>query len=350
MTTMRGKIWIRIILTTVTISAMSLFFAWRQGVPRETWYLQFVIYWTDPSFALQGVLVLAGASLLSIVVVPSIAMLFTEPIVYERYDVHERHHKSVNTSLILCVFALVVSLPVVGPELSANDIATPAAVTTIILSLFSYVGNWVMRIYDRWQSGGQSAGEPKLPRVYNSEALPRKGWQTNLDVGALASRIGGVVDGMERWSAFLEASAPTSASIWSFVRNAREPAKPNEAFDELGNAGASSQAIKTLKKSAWRRVEQLREKLAERLNVQPRQVLFLSNTTRAIEVALLGTAAGECGGDRISPAPDVVFIPAWSPERPIEHGAELGRLAALELLYGTEVSVISLQDLYPPVA
>ncbi len=317
----------------------------RTGVPRETWATVIKIFWSSGRLAAVGAAIIVAHLGGSWLLPAALLALATDPVVAVSLPIR-RLQLFVLLGLTTSVLALeLLTLPVVATVWLSSGTAQVGILAAFLASPTVVLLKLGKAFYQRWHAKRQPEGEPRLPRIYEPGARPRKGWQINLDIGAVAPRIGAVVDGLQRWSAFFEASAPTSVSIWGFIREQHVERDEQKAFDALAKAGAPRMAIRSLRKSAWRGADRLRKTIAEMLNVEPDSVFFVSNTTRAIEIGLQASAVDDTKNPPCeAPAPRVVYYPSLGDAGELEHGSELGRLKCLKRLYGTELAPVDLRD------
>ena len=331
--------WAFALLWYLMVIILLVFFTINIGPRIETGQTLFTAFWTSTTFSLLGVLFVIFVVFLPIIAIPIILSGFLSIGTYEQTGVRRRHLRYVFVVCIMSLVATIILSPIVLPYLMVRGWSEPLLYILAILNPASLFIGWLWEaLRERYKYFRGETGMPDLPPLVNVNAKPLKGWQINLDIGAVAPRIGAVVDGLQRWSSFFESSAPTSETIWTFVRGSQDlDYKPIEA---LKKAGARYKAIRGLTESAWRGVDELRARLAVFLDVQPEQVVFMTSTTRAIEVAILASARTK--NNETLHAPEVLFIPSLSRDVDIEHDALIGRLNFMHHHFSTRIKRIDI--------
>lgn len=132
---------------------------------------------------------------------------------------------------------------------------------------------------------------PQASEEFDQRIRPLDGSLLNLNVGGTAPRLRAVSDALRNWS----------INGCAALRNRRVVAQL---------------------------VEEFRAQLAAYLSVRAEQVVFLSGTTRAIEVAMLATS------------PDVIFVPCFDLQLDSEHASAIARFESLYACYGVELKRI----------
>lgn len=118
----------------------------------------------------------------------------------------------------------------------------------------------------------QLPGKSLPPLIGFTYLRPLKDKVINLDVGAFSPRLKVVIDELNIWHSLVEVSAPTSRDIWHYAQ---------------GVHGEISQTwLRKTDNLMWKGVNDLRLEIAEIVNLHSQNIIFVSNTTRAIEVAL----------------------------------------------------------------
>lgn len=304
----------------------------------ESWRILIGTFWTTPAGIAQGFLALAAGLGIAWVFAPLTAGYLTAPTVRDSTPVRRRHLRYVIACSGVAVGAVIVTFPLAAPVVASSGLLRYATRGLALLSpgalIMGALRSAVMR---RRNAVAQGSAEPPLTAVFDPAVRPRSGWQLNLDIGSLAPRIGAVVDGLANWSEFFEASAPTSRTIWTFVRG--KTGNGRDAVPEWQLEYIRKHVRPRLRKSAWAGADNLRETLATYLKVHANQIIFLGGTTRALEVALAATAYSAHGQAAEKGAPEVIFTTEY------EHDTEYGRFEALRYFHGTEITVIEIGDI-----
>jgi selenocysteine lyase/cysteine desulfurase len=143
---------------------------------------------------------------------------------------------------------------------------------------------------------------------------PRSSPIINLDVGAFSPRLKPVEDNLKNWHSLVNKSAPTSKLIWQYSRGEIDHLPP-----------------KWLKKTvglAWTGVKDLRSAIADLIKADRQNIIFVSSTTRAIQIAI----------ETLSPKDKNIVTTNF------EHPTEKRLLETTKIKYGVEIFTVEVKS------
>lgn len=215
------------------------------------------------------------------------------------------------TLTIVTVIATALAIPGLVLTLAANGVGSRILwlVGTIptVVGPFSCIAKWLYNLLII-----QSQPSPLPPLTDFPLLRPQNCKVINLDIGALAPKLFRVSNILQSWNRLAEERAPTSKAVWTFA--SQGPGNPNLPWKREAWF------------SAWQGVEILRERMAELLRVLPEDVVFVTSTTRALDIALE------------SVKPTTVITTDH------EHESEYHLLSLMEAKYGTKIIRIPIQE------
>lgn len=295
----------------------------------EVWLEVIGAYWQAPRFAFKGVVVIVAFLGMGWIVVPSIVSFFRPPVAGKRPESRRRHTRYLLGLTGAVVVICGATVPVVEPRLAQTGIWNAMMSLLAGLSPVGLASSWGRQLYQTREFGFIDSGEPELTQLLDPSQRPQRGWQTNLDIGSIAPRIGAVVDSLNRWSREIESNAATSELIWNYVGGDSARAVGDVSLEEERIREMELQRLRRmLGESSWRGVNALRSRVADLVGVESGQVWFFPSTTRAIEVALSCLAVGRSSKGGSIPSPDRIFL------TPYEHDAEIGRAEYFRDVFG----------------
>jgi selenocysteine lyase/cysteine desulfurase len=273
------------------------------------------IFWNDSYFRPYALAILIALYAFPIILIPCYLWLFGG---YQSYK-HLLVSKQETIRLILIFLSPIVSwslsyktLPGFIIFVSSQGYLLPlysltAILLTQVASILTITGTPLSHIF-RPQLRSVS-----LPSLIGFTYLrPCKDKAINLDVGAFSPRLKVVISELKIWHSLVENSAPTSRDIWHYAQGVHNNISPNW-LSKTGNL-------------LWKGVNDLRIEIASIIKLSQRNIIFVSSTTRAIQIALEALRPGSIVTTNF------------------EHPTENCLMESSQKKYGTEIFKVEVKD------
>jgi selenocysteine lyase/cysteine desulfurase len=233
------------------------------------------IFWEDDFFFLHRLFSFLFFVSFSLVIVPTYSFFAGNYKLYSHLVV-TKYDRIILFLMICSPFILFLislwALPGFLIFLSSKGYASvPNAAITFLLGpiagIFTLVGTSISQII---RKNVLPTGENSIVRY--TYMRPSNNPVVNLDVGAFSPRLKVVEDELKIWHSLVNKSAPTSKNVWQYTQGVNDNIPKNW--------------LRKTERLMWKGVQDLRLKIANLVGSDKQNIIFVSSTTRAIQIAI----------------------------------------------------------------